>query len=104
MIALYDLQKTTNNFYLIIEYCNAGDLANLKMVKRKFKENEAKTILKQLVEGFKDIYKKGVMHRDLKLANILVHLPNEDLNFKEIKDFDLKKQELNRRLKEIDLI
>lgn len=44
------------------------------------------------------------MHRDLKLANILVHLPNEDLTFREIKDLDLKKQEINRRLAQIDLI
>jgi serine/threonine protein kinase len=44
-----------------------------------------------LVEGFKDIYKKGVMHRDLKLANIMVHLPNEDLTFGAVKDLDLKK-------------
>ena len=61
---------------------------NLKNVKRKFKEKEARIILKQLVEGFKEIYKKGVMHRDLKLANILVHLPLEDLSFKDVKDLN----------------
>ena len=27
------------------------------------------------MSGFKEIYKQQVMHRDLKLANILVHLP-----------------------------
>lgn len=26
IIKLYDLKKTANNFYLILEYCNEGDL------------------------------------------------------------------------------
>ncbi len=104
MIALIDLQKTSNNFYLIMEYCNAGDLLNLKTVRTKFQEKEARIILKALVEGFKEIYKKGVMHRDLKLANILVHLPNEDLTFKEIRDLDEKKIEINKVLKDVDLL
>ena len=81
-----------------MEYCNAGDLLNLKNIRSRFTEVEARTILKQIVEGFKDIYKKNVMHRDLKLANILVHLNNEDLTFKNIKDKDDKKQMTNSRL------
>lgn len=26
IIKLYDIKKTANNFYLILEYCNEGDL------------------------------------------------------------------------------
>jgi serine/threonine-protein kinase ULK/ATG1 len=26
IIKLYDIKKTANNFYLIMEYCNEGDL------------------------------------------------------------------------------
>ena len=26
IIKLYDIKKTSNNFYLIMEYCNEGDL------------------------------------------------------------------------------
>ena len=73
VIKLYDLQRTENNFYLIMEYCNGGDLENLKDIKGRFREAEAKIILQQLVKGFKDIYSLQVMHRDLKLANILIH-------------------------------
>ena len=29
IIKLYDLKKTANNFYLIIEYCNEGDLTGI---------------------------------------------------------------------------
>ena len=45
VISLIDLQKTPNNFYLIMEYCNGGDLDRLKDIRRKFKEKEARVIL-----------------------------------------------------------
>jgi serine/threonine-protein kinase ULK2 len=76
VIRLTDIQRTENNFYLVMELCNGGDLENLKALRGgRFQELEARIILQQLVAGFKEIYKQQVMHRDLKLANILVHLP-----------------------------
>lgn len=76
MIRLHDIQRTENNFYLIMELCNGGDLEGLKELRGgRFTELEARIILQQLVKGFKEIYKQQVMHRDLKLANILVHFP-----------------------------
>ena len=45
-----------------------------------------------------------VMHRDLKLANILVHFPNEDLAFRHIQD-PVERKELQRaKLKSLDLV
>ena len=77
VVRLVDIQRTENNFYLVMELCNAGDLECLKEIRGgRFSELEARIILRQLVAGFKEIYKKQVMHRDLKLANILVNLPD----------------------------
>ena len=45
VIKLIDIQRTQHNFYLIMEYCNGGDLEKLKMVKKRFTENEARVIL-----------------------------------------------------------
>ena len=45
VIGLKDLQKTENNFYLVMEYCNGGDLENLKEIKGKFTEPEARVVL-----------------------------------------------------------
>ena len=40
-----------------MEFCNGGDLANLKDLRGTFTESEARIILQQLVAGFKEIYK-----------------------------------------------
>lgn len=78
VVKLIDIQRTGNNFYLIMEICNGGDLDNLKELRTRFKEIEARIIIQQIVAGFKKIYEQQVMHRDLKLANILVHFPDND--------------------------
>mgnify|MGYP002641327843 CR=1 FL=1 len=60
-----------------MQYCNGGDLDRLREIRGKFKEQEARYFLSQIIQGFKAISEMKVVHRDLKLANILV-------NFKEI--------------------
>jgi serine/threonine protein kinase len=61
-----------------MEYCNQGDLDTyIRQVKvkegRQLTENEACEFLKQLLNGFLGLHELFVIHRDLKLKNILVH-------------------------------
>lgn len=78
IIKLYDIKKTANNIYLMIEYCNEGDLyQSLKKRKvnhnKKFSEEEAVEYLIQILNAFKTLIDNNIMHRDFKLANILKH-------------------------------
>lgn len=56
VIKLYDLQRTPNNYYLVMELCNGGDLEKFKFEKVRFSEKEARLIMQQIVKGFKEIY------------------------------------------------
>ena len=76
VIGFYDIQKTMNNFYLFMQYCNGGDLDELRQLRGRFTEQEARYFLSQIIKGFKAIHDMNVLHRDLKLANILVHFKN----------------------------
>ena len=73
IIKLYDMKKTKNNFYLILEYCNEGDLADYVKKKKTLTEDEAIEFLMQILNAFKTLIKANIMHRDFKLANILKH-------------------------------
>lgn len=42
IIGLFDIQKTQNNFYLFTQYCNGGDLDELRQIRGKFTEQEAR--------------------------------------------------------------
>ena len=92
VVSLRDATKTANNFYLAMELLNGGDLDNLVKARGGFlKENEARFILRQIVFGLGAIKDKHIMHRDLKLPNVMI-------NFSELRqdvcinpNFDLKK-------------
>ena len=85
IVKLYnsDLQ-TTKYKYLITEYCNGGDLNGClekykKEMNRPFNEEEVQYIMRQLVSGIKYLHvEKKILHRDLKLENILLQFDNEE--------------------------
>ena len=59
------------------EYANGYDLGVLLKVRQNIKQEEARLIMQQVVSGIKDVWSFNVVHRDMKLANILLHFPDK---------------------------
>jgi len=59
---------------LVFEYCKHGDLEHFirDFYSGKVPEFDAQKFIQQIVEGIKAMKAKNIVHRDLKLANILV--------------------------------
>jgi serine/threonine protein kinase len=53
-----------------------GDLLGFIRKRGKLSESVSKLIFKEMIEGLKYIHKKKVVHRDIKLDNILIDLTN----------------------------
>ena len=72
---LFEFMESNNNYYLVIRYCNNGDLERYlaKKPSNRLTEKEALFFLKQIMNGFQVLHKNKVMHRDFKLANIFLH-------------------------------
>lgn len=90
IVKLLDVQKTENNFYLILEYCKGGDLGSFLKKVGKVSEAVAQRWIKQIVEAFRILSEKNIIHRDLKLQNILLTGNSEDANLK-LADFGLSR-------------
>ena len=76
VVGLVTATKTLSNYYLVMEMCNGGDVDGFMKARGGYmSEPEARLILKQLVKGLLAIRDKQVMHRDLKLPNILMNFP-----------------------------
>jgi serine/threonine protein kinase len=69
IVLMKDVYQTNNNFYLILEFCNQGDLEQY-MKKNQLDETGALQVFYQIVQGYEYLYLQNFMHRDLKPANI----------------------------------
>ena len=65
--------RTENNFYLIYEYCDGGNLDEYIYKNKFLSEKEALEILIQLVKALIEMERKFLVHRDIKPSNILFH-------------------------------
>jgi serine/threonine-protein kinase ULK/ATG1 len=72
VVKLLDVQKTDHNFYLILEYCEGGDLGEFVRKNGPVDEQYAQTWVQQLARGLRSLQEKSIIHRDLKLSNILM--------------------------------
>ena len=72
---ILDSFETETHFFIIMEYI-CGDLLSFIRKRNKLNEPSAKIIFKQIIEGLKYIHKKKIIHRDIKLDNILIDLTN----------------------------
>jgi len=45
VIKLIEMSETYNNFYMVMELCNGGDLYKLLELRKRFTENEARFML-----------------------------------------------------------
>jgi len=61
---------------IIMEYINGGNLFSFVKKRRKLSEKIAKFLFRQIILGIKHIHSKNIVHRDIKLENILIDLNN----------------------------
>ena len=72
IIRLLEVFESSKHFFIVMEYAGAGDLLNYVKKKRRLPENEARFIFKQVLYGLGHCHWRSVLHRDIKLDNILL--------------------------------
>jgi len=72
ILRLYNFSETDEYVYLIMEYCENGELYKYLQKRHKLPEEEVKSVMEQLVEGVKYLHHRGILHRDLKLSNLFL--------------------------------
>ncbi|XP_039539072.1 serine/threonine-protein kinase Nek5 isoform X2 [Pimephales promelas] len=74
IVTFYKSFYDRNNLYILMEYCDAGDLMNrIKMQRGKpFTEQQIVDWFVQICLGLKHVHDRKVLHRDIKAQNIFL--------------------------------
>ena len=73
---ILEMFNDENYFLIVMEYINGGNLFSFVKKRRKLSEKKAKFLFKQIILGIQYIHSKNIVHRDIKLENILIDLNN----------------------------
>ena len=69
---LYEVIATESNIWLVTELCSGGELFDYLAEKGRLSEEETRVIFGQLCLAVAYVHSKGIVHRDLKLENVLL--------------------------------
>lgn len=72
VVCLLDCKETSQNVYLVMEYCNGGDLADYLISRGTLSEDTIRLFTRQICGAMRALNSKGIIHRDLKPQNILL--------------------------------
>ncbi|KAK4048521.1 hypothetical protein OIV83_004689 [Microbotryomycetes sp. JL201] len=72
IVRLYDVIETEKYIGIVLEYASGGELFDHILAHRYLKERDAARMFAQLISGVAYLHAKGVVHRDLKLENLLL--------------------------------
>ena len=76
IIHVEKILEDEKNFYIIMEYCNNGELFNYIVDKDKLEFDEALSFFYQLINGVEYLHEQSFAHRDLKPENLLLNKNN----------------------------
>ncbi|KAI9063664.1 Pkinase-domain-containing protein [Trametes sanguinea] len=69
---LYEVIATETNIWLVTELCSGGELFDYLAEKGRLNEEETRVLFGQLCLAVAYVHGKGIVHRDLKLENVLL--------------------------------
>jgi calcium-dependent protein kinase len=78
IIKLYEYFEDESRFYLVTDLCKGGELFDDIVKKTRFREWEAALIMKSLLSALCYLHNKGIIHRDIKLENVLLEFSKDN--------------------------
>jgi len=90
IIKLYEIWEWNEVCFLVLEYCEGGELFHYIIEKKFLSEEVAAFIMKQLFSALEYLHGKSISHRDIKPENFMLY-KKDDMTCIKMIDFGLSK-------------
>ena len=88
IIKLYEVIETPQKIYLIMEYCEGGELFDYIVQKQNLTERQSCKFFHEIIDALEYLHSLNIVHRDIKPENLLIDKINKKLSLKLI-DFGI---------------
>ena len=106
IVKIYEFFISENHYYIITEFCKEGELFNY--IKNRYSERQLAVLFYQVFSGLWYLHENKILHRDIKLENIMIagkeynNATKEELFWAKIIDFGTAKIfEKNKKEKDV---
>ena len=106
IVKIYEFYISENHYYIITEYCKEGEL--FCYIKNRYSERQLAVLFYQVFSGLWYLHENKILHRDIKLENIMIsekekdNSTGEELFWVKIIDFGTAKLfEKNKKEKDV---
>lgn len=94
VMQLKEYYEEEDKVYIITELLTGGELLDAVIERGSYTEEDARQVFLRLIKGIQYLHSKNIVHRDLKLENLLL-ANKEDMTTIKIADFGLAKRSMN---------
>ena len=106
IVKIYEFYVSENHYYIITEFCKEGEL--FSYIKNRYSERQLAVLFYQVFSGLWYLHENKILHRDIKLENIMIsgkekdNSTGEELFWVKIIDFGTAKIfEKNKKEKDV---
>ena len=95
IVKIYEFYISNSHYYIVTEFCKDGEL--FSYIKNKYSENQLAVLFYQVFSGLWYLHDHKILHRDIKLENIMIskkekdNVTREELFWAKIIDFGTAK-------------
>lgn len=72
IVKCFSSMQSENSFYMVFEYCSGGTLEEYLNQQKTLPLKDALYIMTQLKDAYNYLFSRSIIHRDIKLENILI--------------------------------
>jgi serine/threonine protein kinase len=98
VLTVYDIAEKDGQHYMVMEYADAGTLAQVLQLEGTISAFEALSVAIDVCMGLRAVHNKGIIHRDVKPANVMFFSRTDGLPVAKIGDFGIALHPTDERL------